>query len=206
LAINDYFNHAINVVSKGTTARAAQVNAIADEIAAGFAKLPSLSQTWDATFNYVATDTGSANAYVIALPNTATAYAAGMEVVFKAANANTGACTINVDGLGAKDLVMQDGVALTSGVIPAGALVVARYDGTKFQLLSGTPNFSASAAASAASAAASAASAAASATAAATSETNAAASAAAAATSETNAAASAASAASTAAAMAIALG
>ncbi|BCK01708.1 pyocin knob domain-containing protein [Anaerocolumna chitinilytica] len=80
-------------------------------------------------------DTGSTNAYVLTLPGLS-AYYTGMMVWFKPVNGNTGACTINVNTLGAKSLVRPGGVALTSGDITAGALICAVYDGTNFQLIS----------------------------------------------------------------------
>ncbi len=80
-------------------------------------------------------DTGSTNAYVLTLPGLS-AYYTGMMVWFKPVNGNTGACTINVNALGAKSLVRPGGVVLTSGDITAGALICAVYDGTNFQLIS----------------------------------------------------------------------
>lgn len=80
-------------------------------------------------------DTGSTNAYVLTLPGLS-AYYTGMMVWFKPVNGNTGACTINVNTLGAKSLVRPGGAALTSGDITAGALICAVYDGTNFQLIS----------------------------------------------------------------------
>lgn len=80
-------------------------------------------------------DTGSTNAFVLTLPGLSAFYT-GMMVWFKPVNGNTGACTINVNTLGAKSLVRPGGVALTSGDITAGALICAVYDGTNFQLIS----------------------------------------------------------------------
>src|SRR5690348_13214002 len=58
-----------------------------------------------------ANDAGSANAYAVNLSPAVGSYTAGMVVNFKAANANTGASTINVNGLGnvaIKKLVTTD--------------------------------------------------------------------------------------------------
>jgi hypothetical protein len=82
--------------------------------------------------NY-AVDTGAADAYVVTLDPAPTAYTAGMTIAFKAVNANTGASTVNVNGLGVKSLKKNGGTALSSGDIPAGYIVVAIYDGTNFQ-------------------------------------------------------------------------
>jgi hypothetical protein len=86
--------------------------------------------------NYVAS-TGSANAYVVTLSPVPTSYAAGMVVRFKANFANTGAATVNVNGLGAISIKKLDGAtALVSGDIASGQLVVLVHDGTNFQMAS----------------------------------------------------------------------
>lgn len=64
------------------------------------------------------------------------AYTAGLTVAFKAANANTGASTLDVNGLGPKAIKKKGADALISGDIPAGAIVELAYDGTNFQMLS----------------------------------------------------------------------
>jgi hypothetical protein len=85
---------------------------------------------------YVGTDSGGANAYVVALSPAATAYTAGMVVRFKAANANTGASTLNVNGLGLKNIYTRAGTALAANDILAGQVCECVYDGTQFQLMS----------------------------------------------------------------------
>ena len=51
-----------------------------------------------------------------------------MRVVFRAANANTGATTVNVSGLGVKDIRTQAGAALPTGDISTDRDVELRYD------------------------------------------------------------------------------
>lgn len=65
------------------------------------------------------TDTGVANAYVVNPPLTLPALVDGMPIRFKAANANTGACTLNWSGTGVKTLQGMSG-ALQGGEILAG--------------------------------------------------------------------------------------
>jgi hypothetical protein len=84
-----------------------------------------------------AADTGSANAYAIALNPTPPAYTAGQMVVFQAANANTGPSTLSVNGATAQNLVDNGGAAFSGGEIAAGQIVAAVYDGTQFQLVAG---------------------------------------------------------------------
>lgn len=61
---------------------------------------------------------------------------AGMEFRLIAAETNTGAVTLNIDGIGAKSITKFGATALTAGDIPAGALVKVAYDGTRYQLIS----------------------------------------------------------------------
>ena len=82
------------------------------------------------------TDTGAANAYVVAFPHAPTAYQEGIVVVFKAAHANTGASTLNCNGLGALAIQLEDGSELPAGFIQANALVPVIHNGTCFQLIS----------------------------------------------------------------------
>lgn len=81
-----------------------------------------------------APDTASTDAYVITLVPAPSAYYEGMEIVFKAVTANTGACSVNVNGLGAKSLVRPVAVTPSNNDILAGSIVTAVYDGTNFQM------------------------------------------------------------------------
>lgn len=71
---------------------------------------------------------GSANAITVTagLPT----LAAGAKVRFRATASNTGATTLNVDGLGAKECRTVTGVALPSGYIRTNIDMVATYNGT----------------------------------------------------------------------------
>lgn len=73
------------------------------------------------------TDSGAANAYVVALVPAVTAYLNGMSFTFKAVNANSGASTLNAGG-GAKAIKTNTGAALAAGDIPAASLVTVLYD------------------------------------------------------------------------------
>lgn len=84
---------------------------------------------------YQGTDTGSANIYAVALSPAATAYTAGMIVRFKAGTANTTASTLNVNGLGAKNILTRAGAALAANDILASQICECLYDGTQFQLI-----------------------------------------------------------------------
>ena len=95
-------------------------------------------QIQDDALNYVASDSGSADAYVIAPSPAITAYTEGQRFGFTATNASTGASTINVSGLGVKSIKKHHDQAIAAGDIEAGAVVVVQYDGTNFQMLSQT--------------------------------------------------------------------
>lgn len=88
-------------------------------------------------------DVGVADAYALSLSVLPPAYFDGMRVYFKATNPNTGACTLDVGGLGVKALKYFDGSDLNSGQILAGQIIEAVYQGAFFQvintILSGSP-------------------------------------------------------------------
>jgi len=78
---------------------------------------------------------GSADAITLTCSPTVSALAAGQRYLFKyTAAGNSGAVTLNVDGLGATALRYKD-VALVSGDIATNDWVLAVYDGTRFQML-----------------------------------------------------------------------
>lgn len=83
-----------------------------------------------------AVDTGSANALVITLAPAPAAYTAGMVIRTKPANNNTGAATINVNGLGAKSIKTINGSDPSAGQIKANTILELAYDGTNFQITS----------------------------------------------------------------------
>jgi len=73
------------------------------------------------------------NTYTVTIPNTP-ALTTGLRVTVKFTNANTGAATLNINGLGAKSIVKAGGAALKSGNIKANGVYTLVYDGSVFQL------------------------------------------------------------------------
>lgn len=88
------------------------------------------------TFSNFYTDTGAANAYVITVttPQVVT-QSAGLRVQFLATNANTGASTLQINALSAKNIKNLNGTALAANQILANAIVDVMYDGTQYLLL-----------------------------------------------------------------------
>lgn len=82
-----------------------------------------------------ADDTGLVNALVVTLFPALSSYAKYGRLYVKAANTNTSASTINVNGLGTKAITYMDGSALNTGAIQAGEILALDYDGTQYQLL-----------------------------------------------------------------------
>ena len=80
-----------------------------------------------------ATGVAGSDTITATVPAVAGAYTTGMKVWFQAAASNTGATTINLNGLGAK-AVQLNGAALAGGEIVSGRWVELVYDGTNFQL------------------------------------------------------------------------
>ena len=95
-------------------------------------------QIQDGGLIFQATDSGSADAYVIALSPAITAYVAGQEFNFKAGATSTGASTLNVNGVGVKNIKKKNDQAIAAGDIEANAIIKVLYDGTSFQMLSQT--------------------------------------------------------------------
>jgi len=88
------------------------------------------------TYSNYALDSGTTNAYVVSLSGLSTTYQAGLAIQFQATSANTGPCTLNVNGQGAKNIIYPDGSTLSANAIVVGAICSLMYDGSSFQLLS----------------------------------------------------------------------
>lgn len=80
------------------------------------------------------TDTGAANAYVVAPTPAWVAYVGGSDLFVKigAGNTSTGASTINVNALGVKNILNQDGATPEANALLTGQTYHLLYDGTSF--------------------------------------------------------------------------
>ncbi|WP_316815844.1 hypothetical protein [Pedobacter nyackensis] len=76
-----------------------------------------------------------ANTYVASITPAITAYISGQVFYLKITTANTGASTLNLNGLGAKTLVKDASSPLDAGDLLANKVYAVYYDGTNFQVM-----------------------------------------------------------------------
>lgn len=93
----------------------------------------SAGQVQDSSLLWLTSVAGT-NTITASITPSPTAYAAGQTFRFTAANANTGAATLNINGLGAKSIFKRGTLALVAGDIAASGVYQVVYDGTNFQL------------------------------------------------------------------------
>jgi hypothetical protein len=87
--------------------------------------------------NYAA-DTGPQNLIFVSLTPAVAALHVGLRIIVKMANANSGPVQVSVNGLAAVSLVHRDLTALGAFELVAGSMIDIVYDGTHFQLLTGS--------------------------------------------------------------------
>ena len=85
-----------------------------------------------------AIDASGSDAYAVTFSPAISSYAAGQQFVFMIGTANTGAATLNVNGLGARTIKKGGSSDLSDGDLQVGQLAFIGYDGSNFQLLSTT--------------------------------------------------------------------
>ncbi len=102
--------------------------------------LPTTTTVQSNVYNF-ANAAGTANAIAITLSPAPASLAAlvGASITIKTVSANTGAVTLNVNGLGATSVTGIGGSALGAGAIPANSIIEIVYTGTSFLLIGGSP-------------------------------------------------------------------
>lgn len=100
---------------------------------ANWRKVDNILSSLDTDIPYVVA-TGLVNVLAVTYSPVIAAYATGLIISFSPNITNSGAATVNVNGLGAKALI-RDGVALTGGELIANEYVKAIYDGTRFLIM-----------------------------------------------------------------------
>lgn len=94
----------------------------------------SITELINSGHTFYADDTGTANDKVVTVNPIVTSYKKGLGISFTNLTQNTGAVTLNVNGLGTKPILKSNGSALTSGNLKAGSVYTVRYSGTSFTL------------------------------------------------------------------------
>src|SRR5690606_16609184 len=78
--------------------------------------------------------TGQANTYAVTLNAGYSSYFRGMTFRCKIPATNTGASTINVNAIGPRNIVREDGSALKAGMLRQGHVYSFYFDGTNFRV------------------------------------------------------------------------
>lgn len=104
-----------------------------DTLIGTYDNIPSINDPYSEN-NLLSNVTGT-NAIAATATPTITEYAIGAAYSFIAANTNSGAVTLTIDGLTAKAITKAGSNALVAGDIRAGMLVYVHYDGTRFQMI-----------------------------------------------------------------------
>ena len=133
---NEYFNHD-DPAQAGTKVASAQYNNTLQAVEAGFDLLPTPQQFLLDNVRYGVATVVATNVYALALPALSElfGYVEGMGILVKFPQDNTGACQINVNNMGLKEMRSPFGQTLQGGDIIAGVIYDLRYDGTYFQVL-----------------------------------------------------------------------
>jgi hypothetical protein len=95
--------------------------------------IPSNESVQSGKLNY-GTATGS-NIINITMPGYISSYKAGMPVIFKASQTNTGHVSVNINGIGIRSLFKNVSDTLVAGDIRANQMVSIIYDGSNFQFV-----------------------------------------------------------------------
>lgn len=108
-------------------------NAAVHLTAADRARLDALA-TMSAPFYYTV-DTGTPNNLILQFTQPLPQHTTGLPILFRSANTNTGACSVNIDALSAVMIKGADNQDLVAGQILADKIYQLVYDGTYYQLL-----------------------------------------------------------------------
>jgi hypothetical protein len=109
------------------------VKTSADVLVGTYDGLPAINDPYSIN-SLLGSVTGTNAIAAVATPSL-TAYAAGATYAFIAANSNTAAATLSIDGLAAKSITKNGSATLTAGDVQIGKLTWVQYDGTTFQLI-----------------------------------------------------------------------
>jgi hypothetical protein len=130
--VNDFYTAPAAPVDF-TRARAAQIRQQFEAIEAAFDKLPAREALFGNTLNY-AVAAGTADTITAEMQLAPTEYVDGLNIDLRILATNTGAATLNIDGLGAVPIHSNAGVALAGGELVAGTVVPLVYVEGAFRL------------------------------------------------------------------------
>ena len=136
MTTSDYFDPG-NYAVRNTRARAEQIQALAQAVGAGFAKLPSLAQLLGSSATFGIITQATPNALALSVPGLAN-MPDGTEVSGKVVTTTTGPVTLNVNGSGALSVVTPSLEALSPSALRAGAMPVFKKSGTTWQVITPT--------------------------------------------------------------------
>ena len=83
----------------------------------------------------------AANAYTVTPTTAVVSYDTKMQLIFVPTATNTGASTVNISGLGVKNIKAVDGTDPIAGDLMSGSVYKAIYNGTEFRLVSSTKQY-----------------------------------------------------------------
>lgn len=112
----------------GAKVRSDSINLQFQAIQNAFDFMPDSNEAITTDTSIFAPESGSGNAYVVTMPDTRLSNQDGDGVRFFASHANTGAATIDVDGIGAVAFVNWDGTAFVGTEIISGNIYEIRFD------------------------------------------------------------------------------
>lgn len=125
----------LNISDDSNTARFSE-NQSPASLNDGARALEGLIARWDRDTDCSLVSTGTSTALSVSATRTLTAYYDGLKLCFESHTDNSGATTLNVDSLGAANLLDESGSALPAGALANQMKVEVVYDGTAFRILS----------------------------------------------------------------------
>ena len=127
--MNNYYTRVYDF-EPNTTIRSGQADDELNAVLAGFDLLPTDNTALKRGTNTWGIESGSNNSYVVTSGESRLSYQNGDHIAFLITHVNTGACTLNVDGVGAVSFVRADGANYEGGELLNNTIIEARYDNT----------------------------------------------------------------------------
>lgn len=144
----------LSILSVAALLRAAEIDTLSSQDASNTARFPEnqapstlnngaralegMIARWYYDTNCSQPTAGSSNSYTYTATRTIASYATGQVFCLRASFQNTGTASLNVSGLGGKQIFKYHDQGLASGDIESGHAMLLVYDGVAFQLMSET--------------------------------------------------------------------